>query len=434
MTNKNNSLWKKAKKIILGGNSLFSKRPENFLPDLWPAYYSKAKGCNIWDLESKKYIDMSLMGVGTNILGYANNKIDNAVIKNLKKSNMTTLNCPEEVILAKELIKIHPWSSTVKFARTGAEANSIAIRVARSFTKSSKIAVCGYHGWHDWFLSANLNKNNNFKKFLLDGIGNEGIPKELSNTVFTFEYNDFKRLEKLIKVKKIKIIKMEVIRNIKPKDNFLKKVRNLANKYKCVLIFDECTTGFRETFGGIHKKYKVNPDIVIFGKAIGNGYAITTVLGKKKIMEQASNSFISSTFWSERSGPTAALETIRLMKKIKSWKIIQKKGKKIKKIWKELALKHSLDINISELDSICSFQFNSIYHNFFKSFLTYQMLNYGFLASNIVMISTSHTDNIIKKYKIALDKVFKKISKLKKNDIKKNKSFKSALQGFYRLN
>ena len=232
----------------------------------------------------------------------------------------------------------------------------------------------------------------------MPGLNFEGLPDNLKNTSFPFPYNDFDYLSKLINKKKIGIIKMEVMRNIKPKDNFLKKVRNLANKYKCVLIFDECTTGFRETYGGIHKKYKVNPDIVIFGKAIGNGYAITTVLGKKKIMEQASNSFISSTFWSERSGPTAALETIRLMKKIKSWKIIQKKGKKIKKIWKELALKHSLDINISELDSICSFQFNSIYHNFFKSFLTYQMLNYGFLASNIVMISTSHTDNIIKKY------------------------------------
>ena len=118
MKNKNNILWKKANKIILGGNSLFSKRPENFLPKYWPAYYSKAKGCHVWDLNNKKYIDMSLMGVGTNLLGYSNKQIDESVIKNIKKSNMSTLNCPEEVALANKLIEIHPWASTVKFART----------------------------------------------------------------------------------------------------------------------------------------------------------------------------------------------------------------------------------------------------------------------------------------------------------------------------
>ena len=214
---------------------------------------------------------MSLMGVGTNVLGYAKKEIDNEVIKNLKKSNMSTLNCPEEVKLASELLKINKWAGKVKFARTGGEANAIAIRIARAHTNTSKVAICGYHGWHDWYLSANLNKKNRLDKFLLNGLSNMGIPKELSNTAFTFQYNDIKKLEYLIRVKKIKIIKMEVVRNIFPKKNFLKKVRSLANKNNCVLIFDECTTGFRETFGGIYKKFKVNPDIVIFGKAIGNG-------------------------------------------------------------------------------------------------------------------------------------------------------------------
>ena len=186
MSKNKKNLWKNAKKVILGGTSLFSKRPENFLPNYWPTYYSKAKGCYIWDLNNRRYIDMSLMGIGTNVLGYANSEIDNQVIKNIKKSNMSTLNCPEEVILAKKLLKIHPWASKIKFARTGGEANAIAIRIARAFTNSSKIAICGYHGWHDWYLSANLNKNNNLKKFLLDGLGKEGIPNELSKTVFTF--------------------------------------------------------------------------------------------------------------------------------------------------------------------------------------------------------------------------------------------------------
>ncbi len=432
--NKNNILWKEAKKNILGGNSLFSKRPENFLPDYWPAYYKKAKGCFLWDLNNKKYIDMSLMGVGTNVLGYANKKVDDAVIKNLKKSNMTSLNCPEEVNLAEKLIKLHPWSSKVKFARTGAEANSIAVRIARSYTKQSKIAVCGYHGWHDWYLSAILNKNNDIKKLLLDGINKRGIPKELSNITYTFRYNDSKKLEYLLKVKKVRIIKMEVIRNIKPEKNFLKKVRNLANKYKAVLIFDECTTGFRETLGGIHKKYKINPDIAIFGKAIGNGYAITAVLGKKNIMDSAGNSFISSTFWSERSGPTAALKTIDLMKKTNSKKFIIKQGKKVQMIWKKLSNKYNLPITLFGIDSICSFSFDGDKKDYYKSLSTYFMLKYGFLTNNTVMVSVAHTDKILRVYENALDKTFKLLSKLEKKELKFNKKIKIAYKGFYRLN
>ncbi len=432
--NKNYKLWNEAKKKILGGNSLFSKRPENFLPDYWPAYYKKAKGCFVWDLNNKKYIDMSLMGVGTNVLGYAHTEVDNSVIKNLKRSNMSTLNCPEEVILAKKLIKLHPWSGKVKFARTGGEANTIALRIARVYTKKSDIAICGYHGWHDWYLSALFNKKNNLSNFLLTGLNSSGIPKAINNLTHTFRYNDIKKLEYLLKVKKIKIIKMEVIRNIAPIDNFLIKVRRLANKYKAVLIFDECTTGFRETLGGIHKKYKVNPDMAIFGKALGNGYAITAVLGKKKIMDAADNSFISSTFWSERSGFTAAIKTLEVMKKISSKKIIVKQGKKIKKIWSELSKKHNIDINITGIDSICTFTFNYNNKNYYKSLLTYQMLKYGFLSNNTVMISIAHTNKIIDKYKKALDKSFEFISEVVNKKTRLKKKLRLAHKGFYRLN
>jgi glutamate-1-semialdehyde aminotransferase len=321
----------------------------------------------------------------------------------------------------------------VKFARTGGEANAIAIRIARAFTKQSKIAICGYHGWHDWYLSANLNKKNAMKKFLLKGLKNDGIPQELKNTVFTFEYNNLDRLEYLLKEKKIKIIKMEVIRNVQPKNNFLKKVRKLANKYNSVLIFDECTTGFRQSYGGIHKYFKVTPDMVIFGKAIGNGYAITAILGKKKVMAKAEGSFISSTFWSERSGPTAALETIKIMKSSKSWLTVKNQGKKVKFIWNKISKKYGLKISIYGIDSICGFNFEYKKNNYFKSILTFEMLKLGFLAGNSIMISICHTDNILKKYEKALDKVFKIIADIK--DLKKRKiNLKQAFQGFYRLN
>ena len=139
---------------------------------------------------------------------------------------------------------------------------------------------------------------------------------------------------------------MEVSRNIKPKSNFLKKIREITKKNNIILIFDECTSGFRENLGGLHMRYKVEPDLAIFGKALGNGYAINAVIGKRTVMNSATSSFISSTFWTERSGPTAALKTLEIMKKEKSWDYISGKGKKIKDKWKQLAKYKNLKINI----------------------------------------------------------------------------------------
>ena len=204
---------------------------------------------------------------------------------------------------------MHPWSNMVKFTRSGGEANAVAIRIARAASGRDKIAICGYHGWHDWYLAANLSSKDKLNKHLLSGLKPLGVPKSLSGSTLTFSYNNISELEDLIKKNKdIGVIKMEVSRNLEPKHGFLKKVRDLANKNRIILIFDECTSGFRQTFGGLHKLYNVNPDIAIFGKALGNGYAINAVIGKKDIMEFAQSTFISSTFWTERIGPSAALK------------------------------------------------------------------------------------------------------------------------------
>ena len=187
----------------------------------------------------------------------------------------------------------------VKLARSGGEINSVAVRIARAFTKKEKVAICGYHGWHDWYLSTNLDNNQNLDNHLLPGLQAQGVPRGLIGTTLPFNYNDIEQLEKIIKENKDQIaaIKMEVSRNEGPKDNFLQKVRDLATENKIILIFDECTSGFRETFGGLHKKYNVEPDLALFGKALGNGYAITACIGKDKIMQAAQKTFISSTFW-----------------------------------------------------------------------------------------------------------------------------------------
>ena len=412
-------LYNYARTIIPGGTTLFSKRSELYLPNKWPAYFTKAKKINVWDLKGDKYLDM-FCAVGTSILGYSNDKVTKSVHKNINKGNMTTLNCPEEVYLSKELIKHHPWASMAKFTRGGGEANAVAIRIARSNTTKKNVAFCGYHGWHDWYLSANINSRKNLDQHLMSGLNYEGIPENLKNTSFPFPYNNFEYLLKLIKTKNIGIIKMEVMRNIKPQNNFLQEVRNICDKKNIILIFDECTSGYRQNMGGIHLKFKINPDIAIFGKALGSGYAINAIIGKKSIMRKAENTFISSTFWGERIGYTAALASIKEFKRLKVFKKIENNGKLIKSIWLDLSIKHDVPINVMGTNAIPSFEFNTN-HTQRKTFLTQQMVKNKILATNMIYISIFHNKDNIKKYIKILDKVFYDISKKNIKSILKSK-------------
>ena len=237
-TNSGKNLYNFAKKIIPGGTTLFSKRSELHLPEKWPAYFSKGKETFVWDLKGIKYLDM-FCAVGTNVLGYANKAINKAVFDNVKKSNMSTFNCPEEVYLANNIIKHHPWASMAKFTRGGGEANAVAIRIARSNTNRKNVAFCGYHGWHDWYLSANIDSKKNLNYHLMPGLNYDGVPEILRNTSFPFPYNDIKYFKELIDKKNIGIVKMEVMRNIEPKNNFLKKIRKICNKKKIINVNGE---------------------------------------------------------------------------------------------------------------------------------------------------------------------------------------------------
>ena len=427
-------LYKRAKKIIPGGNMLLSKRPEMFLPNIWPSYYSKAIGCHIWSLDNIKYTDMSIMGIGTNILGYARKEVDEAVIANIKNGNMSSLNCPEEVYLAEKLIEIHPWANQVKFARAGGEALAIAVRISRSYSKKDEVAICGYHGWHDWYLSANLANKKNLNNHLLNDLNPIGIPECLKNTSHSFQYNDIESLEKIISERSIGTVVMEVSRGIKPKNNFLQNVRDLTRKNNIVLVFDECTSGFRETYGGIHTKYEVNPDICMLGKALGNGYAITAIIGINEVMKEAQSSFISSTFWSERSGPTAALKTLEIMKKEKSWISITNIGKSIKLKLKKIADKYDLNIDISGLDPLINFKF--LYDDWqkYKTYITQEMLKKNYLASNLIYVSTVHNEDIIDEYINHMSEIFKKIREFEDGlDVNKYIDNEISHEGFQKL-
>lgn len=399
-------LWKRAKQVIPGGNMLLSKRAEMFLPDLWPSYFSKAKGCEVWDLDGNKYIDMSIMGIGTNTLGYGQAEVDAAVRKVVDDGNMSTFNCPEEVYLAERLVEIHPWADMVRLARSGGEANAVAIRIARAASGKDKIAFCGYHGWHDWYLSANLGDEKNLAGHLLPGLAPNGVPSNLRDTVYPFSYNNFDELDHLVQNHDIGVIVMEVSRNEGPKDNFLHKVRALATQKNIVLVFDECTSGFRQTFGGLHLLYGVEPDMAMFGKALGNGYAITAIIGRREVMEATQSTFISSTFWTERIGPAAALKTLEVMQRVKSYEQITQTGRLIGRAWENLAKKHDLQIQISGLPALIGFNFSSAQALAYKTLITQEMLSKGFLAGNCVYVCTEHSNDIVDQYLDNLDAIF----------------------------
>ena len=403
-------LWKRAKRIIPGGNMLLSKRAEMFLPDRWPAYFSRAKDCRVWDLDENEYIDMCIMGIGTNTLGYGHPEVDEAVRNVVAAGNMSTFNCPEEVYLAERLVELHPWADMVRLARTGGEANAIAVRIARAASGRDKVAFCGYHGWHDWYLAANLGDEQTLDGHLLPGLEPKGVPRSLKGSVLPFNYNDFSELEALVQKHDIGVIKMEVSRNMGPKEGFLEDVRQLATDRDIVLIFDECTSGFRQAFGGLHKCYGVEPDMAVFGKTLGNGYAISAVVGRREVMEAAQSTFISSTFWTERIGPAAALKTLEVMERERSWERITETGRDIGRRWQALARKHDLPIQISGLPALIGFSFPVPDMLKYKTLITQEMLKKGYLAATSVYVCTEHTPEVVDAYFEELDPIFGLIS------------------------
>ncbi len=410
------ALWNKAKKIIPGGTQLLSKRVELHLPEQWPAYFSKAKGVEAEDLDGNKFIDMSLMGVGSCVLGYADDDVNEAVKKVVDQGNMCTLNSPEEVELAEKLIELHPWAEMARFARTGGEATAIAVRIARAYSKKDKVAFCGYHGWHDWYLAANLSGEEKLVGHLLPGLSPRGVPQGLVDSALPFYYNKIEQLEEIIVKHDIGAIIMEPSRHNEPENNFLQKVKEIADKKNIVLIFDEISSGFRRNVGGVHLLYGVNPDIAVFGKAMSNGYPMAAIIGKRDIMQAAQDTFISSTYWTERIGPTAALATIKKMEEKNIPEYLDKIGALIGKGWEELVKKYDLKINVGGPNPLINFSFNYENAQEIRTLFTQEMLKRGFLAFGTVYVSYSHTEDHVKKYLAAIDEVFAILSNAIKED------------------
>ena len=430
-------LYERAKQLIPGGTQLLSKRPEMFLPDFWPAYYSQARGVEVVDLNGLSYLDMSLMGVGACVLGYADPEVDGAVKGAVDNGVMCTLNAPEEVGLAELLCELHPWAEMVRYSKSGGEAMAIAVRIARAHSKRDRVAFCGYHGWGDWYLAANLSDTDALNGHLLPGLESAGVPQGLSGTALPFHYNRIDELKSIVKTHRNELaaIVIEPQRGQAPEPGFLEEVRNIATEIGAVLIFDEITTGFRMTTGGIHLLLGVNPDIAVFAKAMANGYPMAAVIGVGNVMQAAQSTFISSTNWTERIGLVAALATIRKHRRENVAAHLAVIGNMVKSGWNKIAEQTGLPFHHDGLPSLAHFRFEHTENVALTTLFTQIMLEKGFLASDQFKPSYAHQPEHVAEYLEAVADAFMAIGDaIAWGEVTTRLKGPTAQKGFYRLN
>ena len=430
-------LYLHAKTRIPGGTQLLSKRPEMFLPDNWPAYYSRAKGAQVWDLDGNAYYDMSYNGIAACILGAADPDVEEAVIAAVRAGSMSTLNCPEEVALADLLCELHPWAEMVRYGRCGGEAMAAAVRIARAASGRDRVAFCGYHGWHDWYLAANLAEDHALDGHLLPGLDPAGVPRGLTGTALPFRYNHLEELEAIVARcgDELGAVVMEPIRNMEPVPGFLEGVRDICRRIGAVLVVDEVSVGWRLVTGGAHLVYGLEPDIAVFAKAISNGYPMAAIIGKRDVMQAAQSTFISSTYWTERIGPAAALATIRKHRERNVPQHLHRIGQMVRDGWRTAAERTGLPITIGGLVPMSSFAIKHEQAQAASTLFTQLMLERGFLATKAFNTTYAHDDRIIEEYLQAAEETFGTIAQaLERGTVQEMLKGPVAHTGFARLN
>ncbi len=313
---KSYALYRRANELIPGGTQLLSRRPSRYANGVSPVYSARAKGARFWDVNGNEFIDW-VSGIGAIILGYCDLVVDDAVREQIGRGAATSINNELELELAEELCRTIPCAEMVRYAKCGGEACAIAVRIARGATGRDKVLFCGYHGWHDWYLAANLVAEESLNSHLFSGIEPIGVPKVLAGTAWPFPFGDLAALGQLLDDHKgqVAAVIMEPLRSELPPDGYLVGVRKLCDEHGVLLIFDEVSCGFRTRLGGIQEFVGVMPDLAVFAKAMSNGYPMGAVVGRREVMQAAARMFISSTYWSDPIGLIAALTTIRELRR-----------------------------------------------------------------------------------------------------------------------
>ena len=417
------AMYERARQLIPGGTQLLSKRPEMFAPGLWPAYAREASGCEVVDLDGRRFIDMTTSGIGSCLLGFADPDVTAAVQKRIAQGAMCTLNFAEEVELAELLIELHPWAEQVRYARSGGESMSIAVRIARAATGRDKVAFCGYHGWSDWYLAANISPDgasDSLHGHLLPGLAPAGVPRGLAGTALPFSYNKLEELERILQQHgtQIAAVVMEPTRSTDPAPGFLEGVRELCDRWGAALVFDEISSGWRMAAGGAHLNYGVMPDIAVFAKALGNGHPMAAIIGRRRFMDAAQTSFISSTYWTEGVGPTAAVATIRKLQAVNIASHTRHIGGLMRDGWHRLGHEQGVPVKTSGHPALLYLSFDHEHAAALGTFVTARMLDRGYLTGSGFYPGFAHKESHIVAFLQAIEPVFAELSQvIQKGDV-----------------
>lgn len=399
-------------KYIAHNSGLLSKRADQFSPNGWPQNYLKAKGQVVWTDEEKLFLDYSIGGIGATTLGYACDIVDERVINTIVNGSATSLNSYEEVIATKKLIEAVPWIDSARYTRSGGEATTLAIRIARAKTRRTKILFSGYHGWHDWYLCA----AHSFQlgNHLLDHLPIAGVPKELDGTAIPFDYGDFDGFDRCIEEcgKDIAAIILEPMRYSMPDVKFLKHVKKSCSENGIVLIFDEISSGFRFNNSAIHLDTNVLPDLVVFSKAIGNGFPIGVIAGNSLVMKAVEESFISSTTHTESVGFSAMSAVLDFYAKNNVAEMLNERGGAIRKILIEAAKRKNLEIKTKGENQLWNWSFccEPALNRQLQTIVTERMLESSILFSNRIYATLGFDPDFYPIFDRALNKAFQQVS------------------------
>jgi len=404
--------WTHAKSVISCGSGLRSKWAELYDPGTWPSYFSRCKGSRIWDFQGREFTDFGA-GAGAIVLGYSDPVVDRAVHQRVSRGTYCTLLSPQEVELAELLLDLHPWAGRVRYGRGGGEAMGMAVRIARAATGRSGVAFCGYHGWQDWYLAANLGDAASLDGHLLPGLQPLGVPRELKGTATTFKYNDLASFEASLAALNGEpaAIVMEPMRTQWPEPGFLETIKRRAAEVGAVLIMDEITSGWRFGFPGASSRLGIQPDIAVYAKAMSNGFPCAAIIGTSEVMDASNASFISSSYWTDAVGPAAALASVRRMRDLGVQEAVWQRGGDFQTRLKEVASKHTdcrVQISGMPANPYITFDLGPLANKAKIAFIRV-MVERGFLLTSVSYIMFTHTDRMFEEFlvaaSIALDKV-----------------------------
>lgn len=385
---KSENYWQRCIPLIPAGTQTLSKGPTQFVDGVAPKYLLRGKGCHVWDVDGNEYIDYG-MGCRSVFLGYHYPAVDKAIVRQLKDGINFTMMHPLEVELAELLKKTIPCAEMTRYGKNGSDVTSAAVRAARAHTKRDKVAICGYHGWQDWYAATTER--------------NAGIPNAVKDLSLTFKYNDIDSLRKLFaeNPNQIAAVIMEPVGITPPKEGFLEEVKEIAHKEGAVLIFDEIITGFRWSLGGAQEYFKVTPDMATFGKAMANGMPLSTVVGKAEIMKEFENVFFSFTFGGEALSLAAAVASINEIKAKNVIPFIWKQGGKLQKAYNKIANENGIQkytqcVGYPPSTAVTFKDSNGKDSYEMKSLVQQEMIKRGILWPAIHSMSYSHKNRDVK--------------------------------------